>query len=193
MIVYFVRHAQPDYSSVSDDYSFGLSGEGIMDRYAAADILKDVSFDKIYCSPYKRAVQTIQPIADYCGMEIITDERLRERVHGENSNNTEMFRRRWEDHSFHEPGGESIADVQKRYLSVMEEIIKANSYGTVLVGTHGTAICSFINHFIPEFGFDDFMRTIDYMPWVIKIEFSGMKLYKMEELGFVQKEFHGVK
>ena len=95
MIIYFVRHAQPDYKSGKDDYTFELSEEGFMDRYEASRVLDDVKLDAAYCSPYKRAIQTISPIVDSHGLSIVKDERLRERDHGECANNADMFRKRW--------------------------------------------------------------------------------------------------
>lgn len=190
--VYFVRHAQPDYRTGDDDYTFALSDEGMMDRYEAARVLEDVKIDKAYCSPYKRALQTIQPIVDSNGLTIVTDERLRERVHGNGGNNFEMFRRRWEDKNWHEPGGESISEVQARFADAMSEIIDNScEQENILIGTHGTALCALINYYRPDFGIDDFIRIIDYMPWVVRAAFSGKELLKLEEICFVRKEYHG--
>ena len=46
------------------------------------EILKDKKIDVFVSSPYKRSFDTIKPTADFYGMQIETDERLRERKAG---------------------------------------------------------------------------------------------------------------
>lgn len=55
---------------------------------------------------------------------IETDERLSERKAGKNSNNREMFKKRWEDFAFAEADGEPIGDVQKRNIEALNEILQ---------------------------------------------------------------------
>ena len=81
--VYFVRHAQPVHSH-ADDRTRPLTEEGIADTSVVLETLKDKQIDAFYCSPYKRSMDTIRSTAEYYGMEIATDERLRERENGEN-------------------------------------------------------------------------------------------------------------
>jgi len=44
--------------------------------------LKNQNVDVIITSPFLRAMQTAEPLAKELGIEIITDERLRETDHG---------------------------------------------------------------------------------------------------------------
>lgn len=72
------------------------------------------------CSPYLRSMDTISDTAGYFNKEIITDERLRERVKGSGgSNGSEMYRKRRENLDFHEENGESIGMVQKRNIEAL--------------------------------------------------------------------------
>jgi len=59
---------------------------------------------------------------------IETDERLSERKAGKNSNNREMFKKRWEDFAFAEADGEPIGDVQKRSLLEISFYQKKNCF-----------------------------------------------------------------
>ncbi len=191
--IYFVRHAQPDYRS-GDNRTFHLSDEGMQDRYNALDVLKNVKFDRAVSSPYTRSIETIMPLVRQQGLELTLDERLRERDNaGGSSNSHEMFRKRWGDHDFHEENGESIRSTQERNVAALNDILTEYEGEDVLVGTHGTALSTIINYYHPEFGFEQFLRIIDFMPYVVRFDFDGKKLAGMEELFFLQKEYHGVK
>lgn len=77
--VYFVRHAQSEHAW-KEDRTRPLTEEGTRDSAIVLEILKDKKIDVFYCSPYKRSMDTIADVAAYFGKEIITDERLRERM-----------------------------------------------------------------------------------------------------------------
>lgn len=190
--IYFVRHAQPDYRT-GEDGTYGLSADGIIDRLKAAELLSDIKLDVAISSPYRRSIETIRPCADEHKLDIFTDIRLRERDKGQAGNNHELFKRRWSDFSYCEEGGECLGDCQKRNIAAVNDILKKYSDKSVLIGTHGTALSLIINYYDNSFGFDGFMRIIDYMPYVIRMDFEGKDFVGMRELGFVEKEFHGQK
>ncbi len=191
--IYFVRHAQPDYRQGVNS-TFALSDEGMIDRLKAAEVLEGISFDCAVSSPYRRSLETIEPILKSRKLSVVTDERLRERDNpGGSSNSHEMFRKRWSDFDFHEEGGESLHSTQQRNIAALNDIAEKYKDKTILVGTHGTALSTIINYFDPAFGYEQFMRIIDYMPYVLRIDLDGMKLKGMEELFYIKKEFHGVK
>ena len=186
--IYFVRHAQPEHAW-EDDRTRPLTGEGKKDSNIVFEFLKDKHIDAFYSSPYKRSMDTIADSADFFGKDIITDEDLREREKGENGNNHGMFRKRWDDHNYHEEGGESIAMVQKRNIRVLTEILRDNIDKEVVVGTHGTALSTILNFYDKSFGCDDFLRIIDWMPYVIELDFEGDKLVGKVEHCYAVKEF----
>ena len=74
------------------------------------------------------------------------DERLRERESGKGGNNHEMFQKRWENHDYHEDGGESISMVQQRNIEALKEILEKHDGKNIVIGTHGTALSSIINY-----------------------------------------------
>ena len=57
--IYFVRHAQPDFSHYTD-LTRPLTEEGKKDTEAVTEFFKDKEIDVFYCSPYKRSIDTIK-------------------------------------------------------------------------------------------------------------------------------------
>ncbi len=188
--VYFVRHAQPEHDHM-DDRTRPLTAEGVTDSGIVLATLKDKEIDAFYCSPYKRSFSTIQETSEYYKMDIQTDERLREREKGINGNSHGMFQKRWGDLEYHEEGGESIGMVQRRNIEALKEILAVNDGKNIVIGTHGTALSSIMNYYIPEFGCDDFLRIIDWMPYIVEMDFEGQDFVSISELAHIEKEFKG--
>ena len=188
--VYFVRHAQPEHAW-EEDRTRPLTEEGKKDSAIVTEFFKDKKIDAFYCSPYRRSIDTIAETAAFFGKEIITDERLREREKGAEGNNHGMFRKRWADHDYHEDGGESIAMVQKRNMEALNEILSGNPAREIVIGTHGTALSAILNFYDNSFSCDDFLRIIDWMPYIIELDFEGNKLVGKHEHCHVEKEFIG--
>ncbi len=100
----------------------------------------------IVCSPLERARALAQAIGRHHGLEPRVDDRLTEIAHGpwEGLRREEVERRfpdlyrRWLDcpHDVTFPGGESLADVDRRSLEVIHELLAAE--GTWVVVTHDT-------------------------------------------------------
>lgn len=190
--VYFVRHAQPEHAW-KEDRTRPLTEEGKKDSAIVLDFLKVKNIDVFYCSPYKRSMDTIAEAAAFWGKEIITDERLREREKGPNGNNHGMFHKRWADHDYHEDGGESIDMVQKRNMEALSKILSDNPDKEIVVGTHGTALSTILNFYDNSFGCENFLRIIDWMPYIIELDFEGGRLVGKHEHCYVEKEFNGNK
>ncbi len=186
--IYFVRHAQPEHGW-KDDKTRPLTQEGIFDAKQVLEFLKNKQIHEFYCSPYIRSLDTIKESANYFNKDIKIDERLRERESGTSAHNHEMIRRRWEDKDFHEECGESINMVQERNVSALMEILNKNADKSIVIGTHGTALSSILNYFDPKFDVDSFFRIIDWMPYILELEFDGTKLNSKAEHLYVYKEF----
>lgn len=189
--VYFVRHAQPVHSH-QEDRTRPLSQEGKRDTALVTELLRDKKIDAFYCSPYLRSLDTIRDAAEEYGLPIHQDERLRERTVGERGNanmrapNSDL-RRRWQDFSWHEPGGESIGQVQQRNTDALREILAENPGKAIAIGTHGTALSAILNYYHPAFGCDDFLRIIDWMPYIVALTFDGQRLLTFQELAHIEK------
>ncbi len=186
--IYFVRHAQPQHAW-EEDRTRPLTKEGKKDSAIVLEFLKDKKIDVFYCSPYKRSIDTIADAAAFFGKGIIIDERLREREKGPGGNNQGMYQKRWADHNYHEDGGESISMVQNRNMEALHMILTDNPNKEIVVGTHGTALSTILNFYDNSFGCNDFLRIIDWMPYIIELDFEGNKLVGKCEHCHVEKEF----
>ena len=184
--VIFVRHAQ-SLHPYSDDRTRPLTDEGMSDRGIVLDTLKDRRIDAFLCSPYQRSIDTIKTTADFFGAEIITDERFRERRCGENA--SVMCEKRWADFSFAEEGGECLDSVQKRNIEALKEVLHSYEGKTVVIGTHGTALSCILNYYDRSFGLEDFLRIVNWMPYIVELTFDGETLEEKKELEHVVKAF----
>lgn len=186
--IYFVRHALPDHSC-RDAALRPLTDEGMRDTAEVVRAMKDIHLDYAVSSPYKRSYDTIKGAADDHGLKIELDDRLHERISGENGNNREMFQRRWSDFSFCEEGGESLGSVTERNMAAVYDMLRAHEGENIMVGTHGTALSTILHYYDNSYGLEGFLRMINFMPYIIRLGFNGRELVEKEELLIVEKEF----
>ena len=183
--IYFVRHAKPVINE--DDRNRPLTEEGLSDTALVLETLKDKKVDAVYCSPYKRSIQTVESVAEHLGLEIVIDERLHERVSGGKWNNQDELIKRWEDFEYHERGGESLGSVQRRNIAALNDILDKHDGESVVIGTHGTALSTIFNYFDPSFGIEDFFRIVGWMPYIVECDFVDGSLVSKRELAYIEK------
>lgn len=188
--IYLIRHAQPNHDW-EDDRTRPLTVGALEDNKKVTEVLRNIKIDYYVSSPYKRSVDTIIESSIEHMVEIVMEERFRERERGIDGNNLEMFKRRWDDFNFHEDGGESLNMVQKRNIDALLEILNNHKDENVVIGTHGTALSTILNYFEPSYCCNDFLRIIDFMPYIIRLDFDGIKYIGQEELLIIEKEFKG--
>lgn len=175
--VYFIRHAESD-SSVHDPILRPLTEKGIRDRTLVTNFLLDKSIVFAFSSPYKRSIDTIADFATKKGIEIeiIKDFREHETI-SDNYPDDEYFpfiQKYWENKFYKIPGDESIADLQKRNILALEEIIKAYQNSNIIIGTHGMALSSIINYYDKTYGYQSFLSMVKKKPWIVKMNFDGL-------------------
>lgn len=190
--IYFIRHAQPDHGW-EEDRNRPLSDDGSEDSKKVTEFLRNIKIDCYISSPYKRSIDTIKESALEHNIGIIMDERLREREKGLNGNNLGMFQKRWDDFDFHEKSGESLNMVQKRNVGAILEVLNDHKGSNIVIGTHGTALSTILNYFEPLYSCNDFLRIIDFMPYIIRLDFDGINYIGKEELLIIEKEFKAKK
>lgn len=180
--VYFVRHAEPDFS-VKDDRVRPLSEKGMADTRRVTNALRDKDITVIYSSPFKRAIDTVKNFADSVGFEIVTRNDFCERRVGEWVEDFKAYSaKQWGDFDFKLPAGESLREVQERNIAALFKVVTENAGRSVAVGTHGTALSTVLNYFNQAFGHDAFWSIIDKMPYILCFTFEGMELESVEEV-----------
>ena len=56
---------------------------------------------------------------------------------------------------------------------LQQYVLRNNQEKNIVIGTHGTALSSIMNYYKPEFGCNDFLRIIDWMPYIVEMDFEG--------------------
>lgn len=183
--VIFVRHCEAD-NKYRDDRTRPLTRRGMKSVGDVARILSNYPVDALYSSPYKRTLDTLSGYAQKTGKEIHVYEGLRERELGfwiEDMDDFDDFlRRQWEDFTYTVKGTENLGDVQKRNIAALERILSKHEGKVVVVATHGCALSTILNYFDNNLGYENFMRIIDVLPYIIKLTFEGSYCTGMEEI-----------
>lgn len=184
--VYFVRHAQTDYSNPIDS-DRRLTEAGMQDRYKARDYLLAQNLNRerlhIYSSHFRRAVDTIQPFADYMKLSVQTAEEFHEwSVIAPAEEYYTACRQAWNDFTLRLEGCETLEEVQKRNVGKLLELVGLYPDETIIIGSHGTALSTIIHYFNPDFGYEDFMRIMDIKPWIVRFDFYEKEYCGYEEV-----------
>ena len=111
------------------------------------------------------------------------------RESGENGNNFVQFQKRWSNFDYHETGGESLRSVQNRNIEALFEILDKHNNERILLGTHGTALSTILNYYDREYNVNNYLRMIDFMPYIIKLDFNGRECIGKEEILIIKKEY----
>lgn len=179
--IFFVRHAQPNLEN-HDDLTRELTAKGEADCALVAEYLKDQPIDAVFSSPFRRAMDTVRPLADARGLEIRTIDDFRERkignewIDGFNS----FAARQWEDFGYKLPDGESLCEVQARNVDALRSLLRQHPGKSLVIGSHGTALSTVINHYVPSFGYARFEEIRGLMPWIVRFDFEGENCLRIE-------------
>lgn len=171
--VYFVRHAEPNYNNHNDALR-ELSSKGMEDRKLVTKFLVDKHIDVVLSSPYKRAIDTVKDFADSYGKEIdiIYDFRERKVASGWIEDFTLFTKMQWNDFTYKLSDGECLQEVQTRNMSALQQVLKRYEGKNIVVGSHGTALSTIINYYDHSFGYNDFERIKNVMPWIVEFVFD---------------------
>lgn len=171
--VFFVRHAEPNYENHNDSLR-ELSSKGLKDRKTVTAFLASKKIHTVLSSPYKRAVDTIREFADSVGLDIELVDAFRERkVDNAWIEDFGTFsRRQWNDFSFKLSEGECLKEVQERNVSALREVLQKHKGQNIVIGSHGTALSTIINYYDNTFGYDDYEKIKDKMPWIVEFVFD---------------------
>ncbi len=149
MNLYLIRHGQTDSNSQGrylGSFEDELSAQGVNEIKKTKKFINNVSFDKVFSSERKRAIDSAKILVDE---EITCDYRLNERDFGifENKTYKEICdshpkeKKAWEENwiDYQIPKGESVRRAYERTAEFMRMLEKEN-YENCLVVTHGGII-----------------------------------------------------
>ena len=172
MNIYLVRHGQTDWNKnnlMQGQTDVELNETGESQAIQTAQKLKDFQFSLIYSSPLKRTIRTANIIKGNSNLDIILDERLKERSFGdfEGQNNVD-FKKYWNyKANLSDNKVEPIQLLFRRvyiFLEELEKKYKNNDINILLVSHNGTslAISSIINGAVPDNIFEYNMKPCEY-------------------------------
>lgn len=175
-IIYYVRHARPNYEN-HDDFLRELTKEGVESSQRVCEYLKDKKITAIYSSPYRRAVDTIEPFAKSAKLDIQVKEEFRERKITSVwiGDFVTYSKQQWKDFSYKLPEGECLAEVQQRNIKALQEVLESHEGQNVVIGGHGTALSTILNYYDRYFGYEQFEQIKNIMPLIVLISFEGTK------------------
>lgn len=150
--IYVVRHCEAE----GQPREARLTESGRKQAQELSEFLAGVKIDKIISSPFRRAVQSIEPAAFSEKIRIEVDERLSERVLS--TKHLEDWQEKLEtsfvDLEANFDGGESSAEAMDRIVSVVKEVLAGKTENTLIV-THGNLMSLLLKYFQPNFGFEE--------------------------------------
>lgn len=165
MRIYMVRHGQTEFNKEKriqgGSVDSPLTAEGIAGAKKLGQALSDISFNHVYTSPQKRAIDTAQYILDnnhHTVSSIQTDNRLKEISFGpfdgakisefEEAGYYEVFREHPDCYDKH-PVGETYHAVTERMSAALADIVaSADEDDHILIVAHSislTCLIKFLN------------------------------------------------
>ncbi|MBU8685776.1 phosphoglycerate mutase family protein [Priestia megaterium] len=173
-----VRHCEAE----GQEAKASLTEQGMQQAQQLMDYLNKLSYpiDKIILSPYKRAVQTIEPYAKDTGLPLHIDTRLEERrLSGHPLFNwIEVLKRTFDDIDFKVDGGESTKEATVRALELFKEVMNEKQKTTLFV-THGNLMTLILRYFDPKFGFGEWSRLTNPDVYQIDLQKKNVSITRL--------------
>ena len=152
---FLIRHGETDWNAEGRVQGGGLlNARGRRQAQALAQRLKEMTISAIYASPAERTGETADTLGQALEREVQTREDLRDLDFGRwQATTVEVARsqdadlvRRWMEapHTVRFPGGESLADLRARVMSVIQKLQEQHPEQGVLVVTHDSPIRTII-------------------------------------------------
>ncbi|UOQ42604.1 histidine phosphatase family protein [Halobacillus salinarum] len=178
--IYFVRHAHSIYTP--EERERPLSVEGTIMAKKVADRLEQEEIDRIFSSPYRRAVQTIEDLGTRTGKEIMIEEDFKERkLAGKPVENfQDAVKKVWINEHFRWAGGESNVQAKKRGTKRLESLLEKFKGEKLVISTHGNLMVLMMNDFNPAFDYY-FWEQLS-MPDIYLCTFQGREMLSARRL-----------
>lgn len=183
--IYMIRHAESPFM-IGQERSRGLSEHGKKDADKVKDIMQNKRIDVVVSSPYLRAIQTVQGIANSNSLTIQEYEELRERpIKGleyilSEKELLEAIKKSFEDMHFCLQGGETTSQAQKRAIPIIRTLLEKYKGKNIVIGTHGNIMTIIMNFFQKKYGYDFWINTSK--PDIYQLVFDDEQLIDVNRL-----------
>lgn len=149
--IYLIRHCET--TGQAPDAPLTPRGEEQAQRLCTQ--LLELPITHLISSPYRRALDSIQPLATVLKLSVAQEEDLKERRLSAVPLDDwqDHLRRTFIDPDYTCPGGESSRIATKRISRVVEEALQQHD-GSILV-THGNLLSLYLHSIDPTFGFEE--------------------------------------
>lgn len=151
--VYLIRHGQSESNLAGyfgGQINVNLTELGHAQAERTSEYLATLPVDVIWSSDLNRAYQTAQHTAEKKGLEIHTSSKLREIFAGDWEGRSSAEMKADPTSGFHDwlynigivqtPNGESVKEVQERFVPEVERIMRENEGKTIFIFCHATPI-----------------------------------------------------
>jgi 2,3-bisphosphoglycerate-dependent phosphoglycerate mutase len=182
-----VRHANPVMPNTVGftEMTRPLTEQGSKDAVLLALSLEsEKNIVAVYSSPMRRAIQTVEPIAQARHLEVIPIAELTEHLLAPEpiTNWQEVLQQSWLDFNFALAGAETMLQTQTRGLAVLEQLRLRHPVGDVVIGGHGTIFSLILQHFCSTIDFDFHLAMP--MPALYELEFEAGICQTIRGFGF---------
>ncbi len=154
-----IRHAVTEMTGkrlYGRSEGISISEAGREQAAALAKRIAEIKLDVLYSSPLDRCMETSTPIADACGVRVRSLKGVIEIDYGTWTGRPFTSLRRlklWRE--FHGatpstprfPGGETLAEAQRRAVEAVEELVERHPKETVAIVTHGDVVALVLAHY----------------------------------------------
>lgn len=182
MDLYLVRHCEAE----GQEAEASLTARGREQAVMLAEHLQSISFDKLYSSPFTRAIQSIEPLALQLDKQITIDDRLEERkLSGEPIENWMVeLEKTFEDPSYKLTGGESSLEAAKRGVEAVMDVVSLAKENAIVM-THGNLFTLILNYFDESHGFHTWKSLKN--PDCFKLTFNVNNVTSIEHVDLGRK------
>ncbi len=158
--LYITRHGETEWNiqkRMQGWKNSNLTERGVANAKALGESLKEIEFNRVYCSPLDRTRHTTELILNGRNIEVVYEENLREIHLGEveglnqqeaNEVYSDFSIHFWEKpHLYRARSGEDFYQVRERVIKTLHKIIAENPSGNVLIVTHGVILKTIHSYF----------------------------------------------
>lgn len=169
---YLIRHCKASGQEPDAE----LTAEGRDQAERLAEFFNGIEVRHIISSPFTRAIQSIEPLADVRGLPIEIDDRLAERVLSAEDlpDWMEKLEQSFTDLDLKFEGGESANEAAERGAAVMAEA----EDGAILV-THGNLMGLLLKKFEKAYGFEEWKSLSNPDVFVLSIDGDAASVSRM--------------